>query len=221
MAGTGQEGQSGGVAIFDLDGTLVDSRADLATAVNRARAAFGLPPLPLSTIVAAIGDGQRRLVEIVIPEAVAPLDERVAAVRRAYADCLLDTTTLYPGVRATLSALRRSGWRLAVATNKAAAATEAVLRGLKVCDLFDAVVGAEEGLPLKPDPAPLLLALKRAGADRATPRWMVGDNHTDLAAARRAGMLRCYCRYGFGDPGAEGWDLVIDDPRSLARHLLP
>ena len=71
---------------------------------------------------------------------------------------------------------------------------------------------------LKPDPAPLYLALGRAGCS-AQGSWIAGDHFTDLEAGRRAGLKRCYCRYGFGAPGSEGWDLAVDRLAELAEHL--
>ncbi len=207
------------MAIYDLDGTLIDSRADLAAAVNRMRASFGLPPLAQATIVGFVGDGQRNLVARALADAPAvAVEEGLAAMRREYAAGLLDTTTLYPGVRETLTRMRAAGWLQAVATNKPAPAAETILRGLGVRELLDAVVGGgEENLPLKPDPAPLRLAMTRAGWPGTGPAWMVGDHRTDLEAGRRAGLKRCFCRYGFGCPAQESWDLAVDDPRDFAR----
>jgi len=71
---------------------------------------------------------------------------------------------------------------------------------------------------LKPDPAGLLLALERSGC-AAAGSWMAGDHFTDLESGRRAGMKRCFCRYGFGDPGQETWDLAVDDLRELAAAV--
>ncbi|MDD5705728.1 MAG: HAD-IA family hydrolase [Kiritimatiellae bacterium] len=215
------EAQKRGLAIYDLDGTLIDSRADLTAAVNRARAGFGMPPLTMDMVVAFVGDGQRKLVERALAGAPVTLDEGVAAVRREYAAGWLQATALYPGVREALQRLRQAGWLQAVVTNKPAAATDAILAGLGARGFFDAVVGAEEGLALKPDPAPLRLAMQRTGWMGAGEVWMVGDHYTDLEAGRRAGLKRCYCRYGFGRPGAEQWDLAVDDLRELADRLAP
>ena len=81
------------------------------------------------------------------------------------------------------------------------------------------MVGGGDCPQLKPDPAPLLLALAEA---KSEPRssWMVGDHFTDLEAGHRAGLQTCFCRYGFGDPREASWDLAVDDLAALAKHLL-
>jgi phosphoglycolate phosphatase len=103
-------------------------------------------------------------------------------------------------------------------TNKPREATSRILEGLGVAPLLAAVVGGGDCPVLKPDPAPLRLALERAGC-AAEGAWMVGDHFTDLEAGRRSGLRRCFCRYGFGDPREEAWDLAVDDLGELADHL--
>jgi phosphoglycolate phosphatase len=208
-----------GLILYDLDGTLIDSRADLAAAVNRVRGTYGLEPLSLETVVGFVGDGQRKLIERTMADVVAPIEERQARLREDYAAHLLDATRLYPGVAETLAALHAAGWLQAVVTNKPVEATLPILEGLGVKPWFNAVVGAERNLPLKPDPAVVEIAIARVAWDRVGPIWMVGDHHTDLEVGRRAGLLRCYCRYGYGNPAAETWDLAVDRIADFARHL--
>lgn len=211
--------RSRGLILYDLDGTLIDSRADLAGAVNAMRESYGAAPVPLDFVVARIGNGQRLLVERSSEDIDAPLDERVARMRSAYAAGLLRETRLYPGVAEVLAALQKAGWCQGVLTNKHHEATLTILEGLGVRSLLNGVTGVEPGQPLKPDPAAVELAIKRTGWDRNGPAWMVGDHYTDLEAGRRAGLQRCFCRYGFGRPGGETWDLAIDSIYELARHL--
>lgn len=211
-----------GLALYDLDGTLVDSGADLTTAVNQVRAAHRLPPVGVPRVVANIGDGPRPLMARVVPEAPVPLDELEAALRRAYAGCVLDATRLYPGVREALETLHRAGWCQAVVSNKAAAHVREIVRGLGLEPLLQAAVGCDEGVPPKPDPAPLRLAMARAGwREGQGPAWMVGDHCTDLESGRRAGLQRCFCRYGFGEPRGETWELAVDDLRAFAAAVTP
>ena len=204
--------------IFDLDGTLIDSRADLALAVNLTRGELGLPPLPHAQVVGYVGEGVRLLLSRSIPELPQELDRALAINQRHYLAHLLDQTRLYPGVRPALERLHRAGARLMVVTNKPREATGLILEGLGVAGLMTVVIGGGDCPALKPDPAPLRLALERSGCPAAG-AWMVGDHFTDLEAGRRAGLLRCLCRYGFGEPREETWDLAVGELTELADFL--
>ena len=204
--------------IFDLDGTLIDSRADLALAVNLTRAELGLPPLAQAQVVGFVGGGVRQLLARAIPERPDLLELALSINQRHYRAHLLDQTRLYPGVASALERLRRRGARLMVVTNKPREFTDVILDGLGIAAPMAAVVGGGDGAALKPDPRPLLMALEQAGC-AAEGSWMAGDHFADLEAGRRAGLWRCYCRYGFGDPGQETWDLAVDSLTELADHL--
>ena len=113
-----------GTAIFDLDGTLVDSRADLAEAGNAARAAIGLPALRLEQVASFVGDGVDKLIERLTPNCDAPArDEAKVAFAARYHDCCCDATRAYDGVPEALTELVAAGWTLGVATNKPMAFT--------------------------------------------------------------------------------------------------
>ena len=197
-------------ALFDLDGTLIDSRADLALAVNLVRHDFGLPPKTVEEVIACVGEGVRVLVERAIPERPEQWDAMLARQRTHYLAHCLDHTALYPGVPETLRALRAAGWRLAVVTNKPGPVTRQILEGLGVLGEFGAVVGGGDCPVLKPDPAPLRLAAAQLGVTLDAQDWMIGDNVTDLEAGRRAGVKRCFCRYGFGEARSAGYELAVD-----------
>jgi len=121
--------------IFDLDGTLIDSRADLAKAVNLARADFGLATLSLDDVVSMVGDGVHNLMRRAVPGLAKPEDveKAVAAMQRHYREHLLDQTRLYPGVAETLAALKPD-WRLAVVTNKPEPAAQ------HICDAWASAI---------------------------------------------------------------------------------
>ncbi len=197
-------------ALFDLDGTLIDSRADLALAINLTRQDFALPPKSVEEVVACVGEGVRVLIERAIPERPDLWGEMLLRQREHYLAHLLDDTTLYPRVKESLYALRAAGWRLGVVTNKPGTATRTILDGLGVRDCFGAIVGGGDCPVLKPDPAPLFLAAAKMGVTLSAEDWMVGDNFTDLEAGRRAGVKRCFCSFGFGDPRGETYERVID-----------
>ena len=197
-------------ALFDLDGTLIDSRADLALAVNLTRQDFGLAPKPQETIVACVGEGVRVLVERAIPERPELWDDMLARQREHYRAHFLDQTRLYPGVREALSALCGAGWHLGVVTNKPGVFTRPILDRLGVLGFFGAVVGGGDCPALKPDPAPLRLAAAQMGVTLAPDDWMIGDHVTDLEAGARAGIRRCFCRYGFGESRGAAYELAVD-----------
>ncbi len=209
--------------ILDLDGTLIDSRNDLAFAVNLTRHDFQLPSLPVPTIAACIGEGLRNLIQRTIPELQQPgqLDQAIDLARGHYGRHLLDQTTLYPTVRDTLELLHQHHCPLAILTNKPQEFTESILAGLDLAGLFSVVVGGgQPGWPLKPDPASVLAILSELGCAPGQ-AWIVGDHFTDLEAGRRAGCKRCFCRYGFGMPNNEGWDLAVDCLADFAKAILP
>ncbi|HRR33311.1 MAG TPA: HAD-IA family hydrolase [Kiritimatiellia bacterium] len=205
--------------LFDLDGTLIDSRADLACAVNLTRQDFGLPPKSVAEVVACVGEGVRVLIERAIPERPDLWEAMLVRQRVHYVEHCLEQTVLYPGVAETLGALKADGWHLAVVTNKPSFVTHPILAGLGIAKYFGAVVGGGDSPTLKPDPAPLRLAAEQMGVTLDADDWMVGDNFTDLAAGRNAGIRRCFCRFGFGEPRDETWDLAIDRFEELRAFL--
>jgi len=206
-------------AFFDLDGTLIDSRKDLAASVNLTRRDFGLSPLPLERVVACVGEGVRRLLTLTIPERPSEIDEAMKRMRIHYHAHLLDATTLYPGVREALDMLGDQGWLRAVVTNKNREYVEPILAGLGVKECFGAFVGGGEIPELKPDPAPVILAGRRLGLTDLRGCWMVGDHFTDLEAGRRLEMQRCFCRFGLGNPRGETYDLAVDSLVEFAQHV--
>ncbi|MCX8040306.1 MAG: HAD-IA family hydrolase [Planctomycetota bacterium] len=203
------------LAIFDLDGTLVDSRHDLADAGNAARAALGLPPLPLERIVGMIGDGAGKLIERLTPGCSAEQRARaMAAFRADYATRLTAHTRPYPGIPEALQALRARGWRLAVATNKPLAFAAPIIERLGLpCD---ALRGGDA--TKKPDPAMLEELLAACAAERAQ-SWMIGDHHTDLWAAQAAGLRAAFCAWGFGQRGEAPATAVVASPAELLAVL--
>ena len=201
------------LAIFDLDGTLVDSRLDLAAAGNAARASIGLPPLPLSAVVAAVGDGIEKLIERLTPEADATSRSKaLTSFKIFYADHCCDHTVAYDGIPAALDHLAAAGWTLAVATNKAQDFSLKILAHLKLDWRFKAVRGGDR--TRKPDPGQLHEILHATGAD-AKISWMIGDHHTDLLAGRAAGLQIAWCAWGLGHAGQVKPDRTLDRPSAI------
>jgi phosphoglycolate phosphatase len=209
--------------VFDLDGTLIDSRQDLADAANALIAQRGGSPLPVEAVTAMVGEGAALLVRRALTAAGLPvdLDADLPRFLELYDERLLAHTALYPG---TADALERLAARatLAILTNKPQRPTEAILRGLGVHGYFAHVIGGDTAFGRKPDPAGLRHLISTAGAsDRDT--VLVGDSAIDLRTARAAGIRICLVRYGFGFPLAapelSGDEQLVDAPGGLTAVL--
>jgi phosphoglycolate phosphatase len=183
--------------IFDLDGTLCDTKEDIATAVNAALRELGLPEKPRELIFTYVGGGVRRLIQQAVGEESGERFDRAMRVFRGhYMDHLLDTTRPYPGMEGILDHFREK--KMAVVTNKPYDYTGRILSGLGLDSRFNLIVGGENGLPLKPAPDMILHVVERLSIpkDRCV---MIGDGMSDLRASRTAGVRICAVGYGLGD----------------------
>ena len=206
-------------AFFDMDGTLIDSKADLAATVNHTRRDLGLGELPTETVIGFVGRGARYLLDHAIPERTG---ESVAAIFRShYAEHCCESVTLYPGVRETLEALARRGWLLGVNTNKPNFATRMILEKFGLDRLFGAaVVAGGDCAEMKPSALPLRACAAQLGGHRLSPDdWMVGYSWTDLDCATNAGVKGAFCAYGFGQLGDARYTVRLDRFDDLLRHL--
>lgn len=222
--GHGSAGAFFSLVVFDLDGTLVDSRADLAAAANETLAVYGLAPLEVEAVAAMVGEGVRTLLDRAFAtRGAVPPPEAVERFLGAYDRRLIERTRPYAGVRETLAALEgRVG--MAVLTNKPTAPAVQILEGLGLAPVFSAVVGGDGPFPRKPAPDGLL-GLARQVAAPAAAVLLVGDSWIDAETALNAGTRFCLARYGFGcspwhatrlPPGA----IQIDRPEDLVPHVL-
>lgn len=182
--------------LFDLDGTLVDSLPDLATALDLLRAENGLPPLTREAVRAAVGDGARKLVERCLPAGVFR-EEQLQRFLVLYGQHLVEETRPYDGIPALLQALRDRGTPLGVVTNKPVALSRALLEGLGLAPFFTVVLGGDSGPTKKPDPWMIHAALAATGGTPKT-ALVIGDHHTDLRAGQAAGCRTVFCGWGFG-----------------------
>lgn len=205
--------------LFDLDGTLIDSRADLATAVNQMRARHILPPLPLETIASYVGDGIHVLAIRSLQGSGIDPDLATAEIAKAYAAHLTDSTVAYPGVDAGLHALHAAGHTLALITNKPGIHARALCEHFGWSSLFSVLLGGGDTPELKPSPLPLQRAMERTGVAPAD-TWMIGDHHTDLQAARQAGVRSIFLEYGIGHPRDETPDITFPEFIAFTDHLL-
>lgn len=208
--------------VFDLDGTLIDSRRDITTAVNRTRAAYGLPPLTLDQVVGMVGEGARVLVERAFGSDLPPqrLDEVLPRYLATYRDVCLDTTEPYPGVPAMLEALAGC-YPLGMLSNKGEELSRLILRGLGLGRFFRAVLGGDSLPTRKPDPAGLHLLASRlcVPVERL---MLVGDTRIDAETAGAAGCRFVLVEWGFPrPPGVEelAADLRVETAEELTAAL--
>ena len=213
------------ILAFDLDGTLVDSVPDLTSALNKVLRERGLAALSRADVAPMVGDGIPALVTRGFAARGVGESEAAAALPRYIEIYEANATALtrpYPAVRETLVELRRRGYRMAVCTNKLQQATMAVLEGLDLAALFDAVAGGDRYPVKKPDPRHLLGLIGElgGGADRAV---MIGDSENDAAVAHAARVPLVLMRYGYArsDPATLGaaalLDRFVELPAALER----
>ena len=198
--------------VFDLDGTLIDSRQDLADAANAMLAVYDAPPLPVADVVSMVGEGARVLVARALQRARLDVDPDDALPRflEAYDARLTATTVPYDGVLDTLAHLHAVA-HVSVLTNKPQRPTERLLDALGIAAHVDAAVGGDTPLGRKPSPDALGALVARSGV-AAGETLLVGDSWVDVATARAGGVDACLVSYGFGY-GA------VDQPHRDAARL--
>lgn len=216
-------------AFFDLDGTLLDTLADIGSACNRMLAAHGFPQHPIPAYANMVGNGFTRTVERALPpQVLAALsrqerEELTDEARAQYAAHLYDHTWPYPGMPEALAELAGRGMVIAVLSNKPDAWTEPIIRHFFPDIPFARIHGARSELPLKPDPQVPLAMLAELGLE--APRCAyVGDSDVDMLTARNAGMLPVGAAWGFrgaAELRAAGARLMADRPAELPELLCP
>lgn len=224
----------GATVIFDLDGTLVDSAPDIAAALNHTLALEGRPPVNRADILPMIGRGSRYLISMGLSATGGGVDEtRLDGLQSAfiayYADHIADNSAPFPGVEETLDRFRDVGATLGVCTNKREILAERLLQATGLRSYFKSLIGADTIGIAKPDAAPLLAAIERAGGDAAH-ALMIGDSGPDVDAARNAGVPVIVVTFGYahvppqdlgGDLLVETFPAVFDAAVSLLRATPP
>jgi phosphoglycolate phosphatase len=212
--------------VFDLDGTLIDSRRDITTAINRLRADLGLAPLALEQVVMMVGEGAKVLVRRALADwNEEPEPERLKEILDRYLsyywDVCLETTQAYPGIESMLAELAPT-YRLALLSNKGERLSVEILEGLDLAWRFKEILGGDSLPTRKPNPAGL-----RALADRfdvpVESLMLVGDTRIDAETAKNAGCAFALVEWGFPrPPGVESLeaDVKAATPEELARKLL-
>ena len=186
------------VALFDLDGTLVDSLDDLTDAVNHMLTGFGQHRLEPAQVRLLVGKGARNLVQralaTVSPEEI---DRGLAAFTEFNALHIADKSRLYPGARELLQQLAADGIRMAVISNKQEALSRLILKTLEVDAFFDIIAGGDTFAEMKPSPLPLVSVIDGFSCSPAE-AVMVGDSINDIQAGCRASITTIGCRWGYG-----------------------
>ena len=208
-----------GLLIFDLDGTLIDSRLDLATAVNLTRADLGLSPLPIEQVASFVGDGAKKLLERSLRGE--PVDVAAVAPRffQHYREHLCDATTLYPGVAEGLSRLKKNGFLLAMISNKPSEFCRTILEHFNLAGLFSNALGGDDTVHLKPHPEPIFQTLEKLGVPGSN-AWMIGDHRTDLEAARHARVHAGFVTYGIGSAEPEKPERTWDTFAEMTEYFV-
>ena len=188
------------LVIFDLDGTLLNTIADLGNAANHTLAELGLPQHTLDEYRLMVGNGMRKLIQRALPADKADddtfVDRTLASFLKYYAEHIDLYTRPYPGIPEMIDTLSSQGYRLAVASNKIQAGAEKLIQKFFPNTDFVAVMGNSPLYPLKPDAALVEYIMDKAGTDRAH-TIMVGDSGTDIQTARNAGIPVIAVSWGF------------------------
>lgn len=186
--------------LLDFDGTLVDTRLDMAEGVNRLLASLDLPPLPVDQVMSYVGRGARSLIRRSL-DAVDPQgrkgrgDNVLRSFLGHYKEVLLDNSAPYPGVLQGLQLLQEHGVPMAVVSNKPEEPLRTIMTGLKLHRFLPVVVGGDSAGVPKPDPAPLVHAATQLRVPLST-CIMVGDSDVDIQAACNAGIEGVWCCWG-------------------------
>jgi len=208
------------VLIFDLDGTLIDSKLDLAHSVNAMLEHMGRAPLIHESIYSMVGNGAPVLVRRALGEGAtdAEVEDGLAHFLAYYREHMLDNTVTYPGVREALELL--AGRPMAVLTNKPVKFSQAIIEGLGLARYFRYIYGGNSFEKKKPDPMGVETLLRDFGA---LPReaMIVGDSDVDVRTARNAGTWACGVTYGLGSEGllSNPPDLLLDNLTELPACL--
>ncbi len=212
--------------IFDLDGTLIDSKQDLVASSNHTRSVVGLPPLDASIISSYVGDGARTLIQRLLDDSTdeARIDQALEIFLKYYRAHMLDHTGLYPGVREALEQLAagRIGAApiMTVLTNKPVRFSRMILDGLDAARYFRFIYGGNSFETKKPDPLGANTIMDEV---RISPgqTLMIGDSAVDVLTGRNAGISTCGVTYGLGSERLKEVpvDVLIDDLRELVDML--
>jgi phosphoglycolate phosphatase len=209
------------LAVFDLDGTLIDSRRDLADSANEMLAAYGAPPLDDDRIASMVGCGAPTLVTRVMAAAGVdkPVEDALPRFLTAYNERLTHHTRPYDGIADLLEELQSRETAMALLTNKPLDQSNRILDAFGLSKHFRWLVGGDGPWPRKPQPDGIRFLMQQASAG-AGETVLIGDSTIDLQTARNAGVRICLARYGFGfadvpETDLRGDESLVDTPTEI------
>ena len=211
-------------AIFDLDGTLLDTITDLAEASNNVLREFGFPVHPEESYNYFVGDGLQTLMTRITPAGTAAdvIEECCGSFMQKYKQCWNSNSRPYRGIPEMLSELKKLGVQCAVLSNKPHAFTEVFINSFFPPETFAVVYGQREGIPKKPDPAGALEILEKLSASPEQCIY-VGDTSTDMQTGKSGGMFTIGVLWGFRERDeleANNADLIVQTPLEIVKHVV-
>jgi phosphoglycolate phosphatase len=211
--------QSSPSLFLDLDGTLVDTREDIATALNQALSDIAVAQRSFEEIVSFIGDGLGELINRAIQPRLELADHCTQLFRTHYRSGLLNKTRPYPGTEDILTLLKNEGFILNVITNKNRDFSVEILKGLDILHLFHEVIGGDTLPVRKPSPDAILLLRDKQNLDLSK-SFMIGDHHTDMDCGTNAGVRRIFCTFGMGILDGRTPDFTADSYEDIRRIVM-
>ncbi len=200
--------------IFDLDGTLVDTLADIAGSANYAMGQLSLPVHSVESFKMRIGHGIRHMVSCCLPDGREELlDEAVKLQMGYYTENMCVHSRLYPGIKEMIERLKSQGYKLGVLSNKKESYTQGIVSHFFADGVFDHVAGGRDDIPLKPNPASVLGLAEKLGVSAEDVAY-VGDSEVDMQTAKRAGMFAVGVTWGFRDRD----ELISSGAEALIAH---
>jgi phosphoglycolate phosphatase len=210
------------LVLFDMDGTLLDTRHDIARAANNARQELGLPRLSLEEVVRAVGDGVNLFVSrVTYPQSDSRFLPAKEVFMRHYAENVTGDTKPYDGIPELLDSLRRESVPMGIVSNKPAALVDKLVQYFGWQLFFTTWLGGDSTPKPKPDKGPLVHALKQSGLSDSHPIIMVGDGHQDVLAAKAMGCAAVWVSWGFNkEQSAEYPSFRADHPRDVGSFII-
>lgn len=208
--------------LFDMDGTLLDTRHDIARAANNARIELGLPSMSVDDVVRAVGDGVNLFVSRVTYPQLDPRFERAKTTfMRHYAENVMGETKPYDGIEDLLASLHARGIPMGVASNKPWSLVDELVQHFSWQKYFRVWLGGDSAVVAKPAADPIWLALERSGFSRSHPVVMIGDGPQDILAAKSAQCQAIWCSWGFNPaPTPEYPSIRVNHPSEIWDYVV-